>query len=892
MRISNIDATVRELGNEMKLVTADEKKLDAKEKDDIPVDIDIEVGQKGKPGAEGPKGFVGPDGDAGPTGYRGAVGAKGPTGQTGLQGDKGPKGVDGNTGRRGPRGPRGAPGPPGLPGPEGQDGERGPQGRPGANGARGPNGIRGAPGPRGPNAPQYGRKGPPGPPGPQGLAGDKGPIGDKGPPGYTGPNGAAGAPGAPGPQGARGLIGKGCDGFRPTNGWAPKVIDACGICGGDESECARGRSSSTAYAVGDPHYRTFDGITFDYQVTGEFILARHMNDLEYQNKQQMCPNSYGYDVPGYPRCNIGCAVITKNQNIQIWSKWHTNQILVNGETWRVNREYRHNTWVTLDPYTTLLVWSTGFKVVYNDAYTSSPAVVYATQNDWGGSRYHIPGDRYHNMYFEAPGRWSSGLSMTGLLGNFNRNSGDDWASISPSTTWWLLGSGSSAFSNPTYKLDWSNRIVQSRAQTKAVEGAVKLAIKDGYKEPMKHTDWTLADEESALKIVDHDTAKLRRKLFNKLAADHAILRKTGVKKPVTGEGAAELDIEKYPGENPSRLRIVQQELFRKEWNTLDSSERSNMITGLASTSNNAASKTEMCKVCIKDSAECNKQGITMQQGITFDSADAEKHCEELCLPWLPKGSWSQCSCWIDCSKGKPDKPAVEAAVLSFTKKRKLAFIEAEGDNSCQELNAAEVKRYTAAKWKPRLWKQDTSKTFLVSMWWRPQKRVWKDEGMPRTIAYKGPAEVPATVQFSIAVDPSTKKVLVTVAGKLHTSTNALAEKGFTFIAVSKQNVQGTKKSKVILWIGVDGKLVEDGGFELDESANPYVTHEDDSMYLVKPGVKDKQIPWGYVGKFFYYPGEDWGPESCIPVDATCNEWASQVKSNFKNGEPEDCGADK
>jgi hypothetical protein len=631
-----------------------------------------------------------------------------------------------------------------------------------------------------------------------------------------------------------------------------------------------------------PIYRTFDGITFDYQVSGEFILARHMNDMEFQNKQQMCPNPYGRDVPGYPRCNIGCAVITKNQNVQVYSKWHTDQILVNGQIWTNNKEYRYNEWYMLDPYTYLLVWSNGFKVWYSDQYTSSPALAYAYQYQWNGN----PGDRYHNMYFEAPGRWSSGLSMTGLLGNFNSNPSDDWAAISPSTTWWLLGTGSSAFSNPTYKLDWSNRIVQSRAQVKAIEGAVKLALKDGYKEPYKHTDWTLADEESALKVIDSHTAKLRRQLFNKMAADHAILRQTGVKKPTKGEGAAELDIEKYPGENPSRLRIVQQELFRKEWKDLDGKEKTNMITGLASTSNNAADKTEMCKVCIKDTAECNKQGITEKVGIIFDTADKEKHCEKLCLPWLPTGSWSQCSCWIDCSKGKPDTPAVQAAVLSFTKKRKLAFIDAGGDTACQELNSAEVKVFRSAKWTPSLWKKDASTTFLVSMWWRPQKRVWKDEGMPRTIAYKGQPTVPDTVQFSIAVEPSTKKVIVTVAGKIHTSTNALADTGFTFLAVSKQN------QKVILWMGVDGKLVEDGGFDLDESANPYLTNEDDAMYLVKPGVKDKQIPWGWVGKFFYYPGEKWGPDSCLPVDADCNEWASQVKSNFKNGEPEDCGADK
>ena len=43
---------------------------------------------------------------------------------------------------------------------------------------------------------------------------------------------------------------------------------------------------------------------------GEFILSRHMNDIEIQNEQMVCPN------PAV-RCNIGAAVITRNWNIQV-----------------------------------------------------------------------------------------------------------------------------------------------------------------------------------------------------------------------------------------------------------------------------------------------------------------------------------------------------------------------------------------------------------------------------------------------------------------------------------------------------------------------------------------------------------------------------------------------
>ena len=114
------------------------------------------------------------------------------------------------------------------------------------------------------------------------------------------------------------------------------------MCGGDESECATGRSARTAHAVGDPHYLTFDGTSFDYQIAGEFILARHMNDIEMQNEQMRCPN------PNV-RCNIATAVITRNWNIQFRGEWKVGEkIMVNGEMWSVNKEYKYGQLVVLD----------------------------------------------------------------------------------------------------------------------------------------------------------------------------------------------------------------------------------------------------------------------------------------------------------------------------------------------------------------------------------------------------------------------------------------------------------------------------------------------------------------------------------------------------------------
>ena len=47
---------------------------------------------------------------------------------------------------------------------------------------------------------------------------------------------------------------------------------------------------------------------------GSFILARHMNDIELQNDQLVCPNPV-------VRCNVGAAVVTRNHNIQLRSEW-------------------------------------------------------------------------------------------------------------------------------------------------------------------------------------------------------------------------------------------------------------------------------------------------------------------------------------------------------------------------------------------------------------------------------------------------------------------------------------------------------------------------------------------------------------------------------------------
>jgi hypothetical protein len=55
------------------------------------------------------------------------------------------------------------------------------------------------------------------------------------------------------------------------------------------------------------------------------------------------------------RCQIAAAVITRNWNIQIRSEWMLNKIMVNGEMWTVNDQYRFGTLAVLDVFTSMRV---------------------------------------------------------------------------------------------------------------------------------------------------------------------------------------------------------------------------------------------------------------------------------------------------------------------------------------------------------------------------------------------------------------------------------------------------------------------------------------------------------------------------------------------------------
>jgi len=557
--------------------------------------------------------------------------------------------------------------------------------------------------------------------------------------------------------------------------------------------------------VGDPHYRTFDGISFDYQNTGEFILARHMNDIELQNKQVPCPN------PSV-RCNVAAAIITKDFNIQFSSAWLNSKVMVNGEMWTRGNQYQNCQWTTLDYKTKFYTCNQEYRVAYNDLKVGPGCEISGSMHPWSFLY-------YHNIYFNAPGRWSSGLSMTGLFGNFDNNAGDDWASIAPSTEWWVHDTDRSAFSNPKYLLSKHNRVRRhlhgtgGNPQKATASGGwlykghvVSLATMEKFESQKNDKiNWSLDDEHKMLVEVDEVTAKMRRRLFEKMTKDGSIERRNGQAKPTTGLAGAELDIMPYKGERPDHLRVEQQILFRKEWKHLSKVQRMSMLAGHVASSNAAGIKA-MCSECLKGEASCTTQGITYT-----DQAHKDL-CHDVCLNWLkPEDTAAICKCWIDCGAGgMANKQLSDDAVDNYLSPRTLALIPAEGvaADRCISLASAAAKQFKAIKYRQKFWAPTQGTNFMLSFWWQPDKERNTGETAPkslRSLVYKGVYPYTAMVPLHIEADltsGSPPYVKVTVGGQSFRSANRLHESQFSFICVTKDD----QHVKLYLGVGVFSSL--------------------------------------------------------------------------------------
>ena len=65
------------------------------------------------------------------------------------------------------------------------------------------------------------------------------------------------------------------------------VLDECGVCFGDGSTCMP--VGAACQAAGDPHYRTFDGTTYDFQGKCEYVLSKDVEgDFEIHVENDPC----------------------------------------------------------------------------------------------------------------------------------------------------------------------------------------------------------------------------------------------------------------------------------------------------------------------------------------------------------------------------------------------------------------------------------------------------------------------------------------------------------------------------------------------------------------------------------------------------------------------------
>ena len=415
----------------------------------------------------------------------------------------------------------------------------------------------------------------------------------------------------------------------------------------------------------------------------------------------------------------------------------------------------------LDLNTQLQISGSYFAVWFNDMPVGDGAKAWGFFSQWGDP---LPQQQYLSLYFDAPARWSSGLSMTGLFSNYNGDASDDWEAISPSTMWWVKGTMNSAFTNPDYLLSWDNRIVKAPktsnkarpTQLAAGKASPARAQRGSSGKEMSETGWTRRDELEALRLVDPLTAKMRRRLFKKMARQGVIERRPGQPRPTQGLAAAELDIMPYPGENPSPMRVEQQMLFSMEWQKLKPTQRTAMLAGSVVSDGNAVGMDQMCRECIKGSDQCQALGITADPavGIIYDSESAEAACHDECVPWVDiKTTRAVCKCWIDCAAGTPASNLASEATLNYVAARIMSMVVDAGDGSCILMGSPVASRYLATDYRPNEWASVYS-NFAVTLWYKPKDDTFSIPGT-KSILYKGPADTDSVPQVRA---PSTRQL--------------------------------------------------------------------------------------------------------------------------------------
>lgn len=116
----------------------------------------------------------------------------------------------------------------------------------------------------------------------------------------------------------------GCDGDHPDDSpFRPRPDAGAGADAGADSDSGawppRGRGDMDANSAGDPHIKTWDGLWYDFQGVGEFVLARD-GQREVQARQVAVPGGAGVSVNAAVAVRVGPSrlEIRRGERSRVW----------------------------------------------------------------------------------------------------------------------------------------------------------------------------------------------------------------------------------------------------------------------------------------------------------------------------------------------------------------------------------------------------------------------------------------------------------------------------------------------------------------------------------------------------------------------------------------------
>ncbi|HEY1896501.1 MAG TPA: VWD domain-containing protein [Terracidiphilus sp.] len=165
----------------------------------------------------------------------------------------------------------------------------------------------------------------------------------------------------------------------------PALLFTESSAGGAPSDCA------AATGVGDTHLKTFGGLFYDFQASGDFVLAQADQDFVVETRQVS-------GAPTWPNATVNHAVATRMGKTQVAVCLAPARLNVDGENIELDNGQSHSTSGGVD------IWRTG------NAYTIT---------DSGGNSVHAVVNPTWIDVTVGLGRWPA--NVTGLLANAEGN---------------------------------------------------------------------------------------------------------------------------------------------------------------------------------------------------------------------------------------------------------------------------------------------------------------------------------------------------------------------------------------------------------------------------------------------------------------------------------------